>query len=111
MSGDTQPSPHEEALDPYNYYVMETPLGNWEVRKTPDGRPLCILPHKGAAYNVVNTINAEYNRVYDKGLEDGYGQGYRAAKGIKNVPQQEQAAHEGYQPDGAVDLGDPPGDE
>jgi len=75
----------KQVLDYYTYYATETPLGNWEVRRTPDGNPLAILPDQGSAERVASTLNAEYTRVYDQGVEDGYDVGYHDAKGRGSV--------------------------
>ena len=110
MSGSpVEKSPHEEALDPYLFYVEETTYGNWAVKSSQRTRPLTIVQDKLSATTVVSTLNAEYSSLYDKGWERGYDVGYELAE--QQVMRNEREAYEGYQPSDAVELGDPPGDE
>lgn len=110
MSGSpVEKSPHEEALDPYLFYVEKTTHGNWAVKSSQRTRPLTIVQDKLSATTVVSTLNAEYSSLYDKGWERGYDVGYELAE--QQVMRNEREAYEGYQPSDAVELGDPPGDE
>lgn len=101
MSKSEDDSVTGQALAPYLCHTAESAMDGYDVVRS-TGEIVLTFPTEDLAIVVALTLNAGYSSLYDKGWCRGYDVGQQAA---------EELASCGYQPDGAVELGDPPGDE